>query len=191
MLVHALVRVLVLVLVPVHALACSRGTPIDEAPVGPAAATGVPAAASSARLVAPGDTSEAFAAPEAGIVLPFPPSPTPFVAHGNVHDDGPTVTGSGLPSEVIRRIVRQNLARARLCYQNGLRTDPTLAGTVRTRFVIDKSGSAGSVSDAGSTLTDKPTVACVQRMFGYLSFPEPTAGAMTVVYSLSFTPPPP
>lgn len=168
--------------------ACSRGAPLDEAPVAPATASGIAPAASEARLSAPSGEPVAAAAPDAGLSSPFA---SPALHHGKVHDDGPTLTGGGLPAEVVRRIVRQNFGRARLCYENGLRTDPSLAGTVRTRFVIDRSGAAGSVSDAGSTLPDKATLACVQRMFGYLSFPEPAGGPVTVVYSLSFAPPDP
>jgi hypothetical protein len=89
---------------------------------------------------------------------------------------------------VIRRIVRQNFGRFRLCYESGLRTDSTLAGSVRTRFVIEPDGAVGTVSDAGSVLGDAAVLTCVQRAFESLSFPAPAGGAsMIVTYSLSFT----
>jgi hypothetical protein len=107
----------------------------------------------------------------------------------HVHDDGATLSSAALPSEVVRRIVRQNFGRFRLCYESGLRTDPTLAGSVRTRFVIESNGAVGTVSDAGSLMSDAGVVACVQRAFGGLAFPEPTGGfSMAVTYSLSFAP---
>jgi hypothetical protein len=90
---------------------------------------------------------------------------------------------------VIRRIVRQNFGRFRLCYENGLRTDPTLAGSVRTRFVIESDGAVGTVNDAGSVMSDADVIACVHRAFGSLAFPVPAGGvSMAVTYSLSFNP---
>jgi hypothetical protein len=170
---------------------CSRGAPLDDGPVAAAPATsgGIPAAASSANVVLPGGTATAGLAWDAGVGIFGNPLGTPVGPRSpvHVHDDGATVTGSGLPPEVIQRIVRQNFGRARLCYSAGLRSDPTLAGRVRVRFVIDATGAAGSVTDAGSTLPDKATVECVKRMFGYLSFPAPTGGPLPVVYSLTFT----
>jgi hypothetical protein len=170
--------------------ACSRGTPpIDDGPLPPATAEGIPSAASSARIApleapTPAATLSALGTGSAGSLLGssggghVPP---------HVHDDGAAVSSAALPPEVIRRIVRQNFGRFRLCYENGLRTDPTLEGSVRTRFVIEADGAVGVVSDAGSLMSDKGVVACVQRAFGGLSFPQPSSGAMTVTYSLSFT----
>src|SRR5262249_37300578 len=39
---------------------------------------------------------------------------------------GPTTVTGNLPPEVVQRIVRQNFGRFRLCYENGLRNNPTL-----------------------------------------------------------------
>ncbi|HEY6460453.1 MAG TPA: AgmX/PglI C-terminal domain-containing protein [Polyangiaceae bacterium] len=179
----------------VDSAACSRGAPLDDAPVAAApaagAGSGIPPAASSAYVVLPGATAVSGPWADAGVLggpLLLPPGVLP-TAH--VRDDGATFTGSGLPPEVILRIVRQNFGRARLCYSAGLRGDPTLAGGVRVRFVIDKRGAVASVSDAGSTLPDKATVACVERMFTFLSFPAPSGGPVAVVYSLTFSSGPP
>jgi hypothetical protein len=77
----------------------------------------------------------------------------------HVHDDGATLSSAALPSEVVRRIVRES------------------------------NGAVGTVSDAGSLMSDAGVVACVQRAFGGLAFPEPTGGfSMAVTYSLSFAP---
>jgi len=167
---------------------CSRAPVVLDDP--PSASTtygAIPAAATSAR-VAPGalstaDTSAASA--DAG-GLSSPGSG----AHKapRIRSAGVTTSSTALPVEVIERIVRQNFGRFRLCYESGLRIDPTLEGTVRSRFVIETDGSTGVVSDAGSDLPDAGVVACVQRAFGTLSFPSPSAGAMTVTYSLSFAP---
>jgi len=93
-----------------------------------------------------------------------------------------------LPTEVIQRIVRQNFGRFRLCYELGLRTNPTLQGRVATKFVIDRSGAVSAAADAGSDLPDRAVVACVVKAFEALSFPQPEGGIVTVVYPIVFSP---
>jgi Ca-activated chloride channel family protein len=101
---------------------------------------------------------------------------------------GATVVNGRLPAEVIQRIVRQNFGRFRLCYENGLRTNPNLAGRVSVKFVIDKSGSVATTSDGGSDIPDQGVVGCVVRGFGNLSFPQPESGIVTVTYPIIFNP---
>jgi hypothetical protein len=101
---------------------------------------------------------------------------------------GATQVNGRLPPEVIQRIVRQNFGRFSMCYQNGLRTNPTLAGRVAVRFIIDRTGAVSSVSDGGSDLPDQGVVGCVVRGFSGLSFPQPEGGIVTVVYPISFSP---
>jgi hypothetical protein len=171
-------------------IACSR-VPIDSDGTRPAAASGgIPAAASSARLDTPASAPPSATSSALGETIgnPFAGPATSGSPRGLVHDDGVTLSKESLPPEVIRRIVRQNFGRFRLCYQNGLRTNPTLAGLVRIRFVIDADGSVGTVSDAGSVLADKAVLLCVQRGFASLSFPEPEKGALSATYSLSLSP---
>jgi hypothetical protein len=99
----------------------------------------------------------------------------------------PAISGR-LPPEAVRRIVQQNHGRFRLCYENGLAKDPSLAGRVRVKFVIARDGSVSTSADAGSSLGDPDVVACVVRAFGNLSFPEPSGGIVTVVYPLIMSP---
>jgi hypothetical protein len=101
---------------------------------------------------------------------------------------GATQVNGRLPPEVIQRIVRQQFGRFRLCYENGLRTDPKLTGRVAVKFVIDRSGSVTSAQDGGSDLPNAGVVSCVVRAFGNLSFPQPEGGIVTVVYPLVFSP---
>jgi hypothetical protein len=93
-----------------------------------------------------------------------------------------------LPPEVIQRIVRQNFGRFRLCYENGLRGNPVLAGRVAVRFVIGRDGAVSNVGNGGSDLPDGGVVSCVQRAFYGLSFPQPDSGIVTVTYPIVFTP---
>jgi hypothetical protein len=101
---------------------------------------------------------------------------------------GATQVNGRLPPEVIQRIVRQNFGRFRLCYENGLRTNPNLAGRVSVRFIISREGAVSSSSDGGSDLPDGGVVSCVVRGFSNLSFPQPEGGIVTVVYPIIFNP---
>jgi Ca-activated chloride channel family protein len=99
-----------------------------------------------------------------------------------------TVEVSGrLPSEVISRIVRQNFGRFRLCYENGLRTNPNLGGTVKVKFVIDRSGAVSTAQDAQSDVGDPAVVSCVVRSFSNLTFPQPEGGIAVVTYPIIMT----
>jgi hypothetical protein len=93
-----------------------------------------------------------------------------------------------IPREVIQRIVRQNYGRFRLCYENGLRTNPSLQGRVAVRFVIGRDGAVSNVSNGDSDLPDAAVVRCVIQAYYGLSFPEPEGGIVSVVYPIMFSP---
>lgn len=100
-----------------------------------------------------------------------------------------SVTGR-LDPEVVKRVVRQNFGRFRLCYEEGLRNNPKLGGGhVTVKFDIDKSGKVRSPSDGGSDLADKNVVACISKAFEALTFPKPESDKTTVVYPLLLSPP--
>jgi len=101
---------------------------------------------------------------------------------------GAMLVNGPLPKEVIQRIVRQNLGRFRLCYENGLRTNPELAGRVAVRFVIDRSGAVAVAQDGGSDMPDRGVIGCVVRGFQNLSFPEPDNAIVTVFFPIVFSP---
>jgi hypothetical protein len=93
-----------------------------------------------------------------------------------------------LPPNEIQLVVRKNFGRLRMCYENGLRSDPSLAGTVSVAFIIDANGATGSVGDKGSTMTDARVLSCVVDVYRGMSFPKPENGTVTVVYPIQFTP---
>jgi hypothetical protein len=176
----------VLLLLALSGTACSRGShPADDGPLAPATAPGIPSAATSARVATPESMAPATTLSALGTVS-TPPGGGHVPPH--VHDDGATLSSAGLPSEVVRRIVRQNFGRFRLCYENGLRANPSLAGRVSTRFVIDKTGAVSITRDEGSDLPSASTVACVVRGFGNLSFPQPEGGIVSVLFPITFSP---
>jgi hypothetical protein len=100
---------------------------------------------------------------------------------------GATSVSGRLPPEVIQRIVRQNFGRFRLCYENGLRNNPNLQGTVHVQFVIGRDGSVSNVGGGGG-MPDSGVVSCVTRAFYGLSFPAPEGGIVRVGYPIQFTP---
>ncbi len=101
---------------------------------------------------------------------------------------GTTQVSGRLPPEVIRRIVRQNYGRFRLCYEQGLGRNPNLEGRVTVRFVIGRDGAVSNVSNGGSDLPDSNVVGCVVKAFYGLSFPKPEGGIVTVQYPIMLQP---
>jgi hypothetical protein len=101
---------------------------------------------------------------------------------------GTPTTNGRLAPEIIQRVVRLNDGRYRFCYQNALRTDPSLRGRVTVKFMIDRHGAVAFAADAGSDIPDEGVRQCVVRSFQALSFPEPENGTVTVVYPIVFSP---
>ena len=93
-----------------------------------------------------------------------------------------------LPPEVIQSTIRAEYDRLRACYEQGLKTDPRLAGHFVTRFVIERDGSVMQVADAGSTLPDGAARRCMFDVFRSLKFPPPEGGIVTVLYPIMFSP---
>ncbi len=85
--------------------------------------------------------------------------------------------------------MRQNFGRFRLCYEQGLRTNASLAGIVRMQFTIAGDGSLSSYSADGSDLPDTAVVSCVANAFSGLTFPAPESGVVKVVFPIAFSPP--
>jgi hypothetical protein len=101
---------------------------------------------------------------------------------------GQTQVNGRLPPEVIRRIVRQNFGRFRMCYEQGLARNPNLEGRVGVRFVIGRDGAVSNAGNGGSDIPDSAVVSCVVSAFYGLSFPQPEGGIVTVTYPIMFSP---
>ncbi|GAC1394015.1 MAG: hypothetical protein NVSMB47_02370 [Polyangiales bacterium] len=91
-----------------------------------------------------------------------------------------------LPPEVVKRIIRANFPRFRACYEQGLKKDPGLKGTVGVRFIIDTTGAVESASGAGGSLAAGAVSGCVLGVYRTLSFPEPEGGKVMVTYPIDF-----
>lgn len=101
---------------------------------------------------------------------------------------GATQVSGRLPPEVIQRIVRQNFGRFRLCYEQDLRTQPSLAQRVTVSFTIGRDGSVTRASGTADGGAPQSTASCVARAFSGISFPEPEGGVVNVTYPLVFSP---
>ena len=95
-----------------------------------------------------------------------------------------TQVNGRLPPEVVQRVVRQSFGRMRMCYEAGLKRNPSLEGRISVKFVIDRSGAVAMASTADRSFADNEVASCVERSFKSMSFPEPEGGIVTVVYPL-------
>lgn len=95
-----------------------------------------------------------------------------------------TQVNGRLPPEVIQRVVRQNFGRMRMCYEAGLKRNPSLEGRISVKFVIDREGGVAMASTADRSFGDSEVASCVERSFKSMSFPAPEGGIVTVVYPL-------
>ncbi|MFO0613280.1 MAG: AgmX/PglI C-terminal domain-containing protein [Polyangiaceae bacterium] len=99
----------------------------------------------------------------------------------------PVEGSTRIPAEVIQRVIQRNYGRFRGCYENGLKSNPALAGRVSVAMTIGADGSVNSVTNAGSDLPDAGVVSCIVRSFGGLNFPAPDA-VVHIVYPLALSP---
>jgi hypothetical protein len=111
-------------------------------------------------------------------------APKPFT----MRPEGQVRVNGRLDPQIIQRIIQQNWGRYRFCYEAGLRNNPTLAGHVGVKFIIDRTGAVAMAMDSGSSLPDSSVNQCVARSFTALSFPAPEGGQVTVQYGFYFSP---
>lgn len=99
----------------------------------------------------------------------------------------PTVVG--IPADVIRRVVLRNLGQVNRCYEQGLASNPGLAGRVAVRFVISSNGSVITAAPTSDTLGMPSVSACIAGAVQRWNFPvPPDSGAITVTYPFSLIP---
>lgn len=105
--------------------------------------------------------------------------------HAVAHN--PVVTG--VSPDVIRRVVLRNLRQVNHCYEQGLATNPQLAGRVAVRFVIASTGSVLAATVADSNLGLPSVDQCITNAVQRWNFTLPAdSGAVTVTYPFSLMP---
>lgn len=96
----------------------------------------------------------------------------------------PRVNGD-IDREIVRRYIRRQRDRIRYCYERELLTQPDLAGTVESSFLIDGNGAvvASTASGIGHSKVEK----CVADIVKAISFPQPSGGSsVQVTYPFRF-----
>lgn len=100
--------------------------------------------------------------------------------------DEPEIVDSGLPEDVVRRVIRRSMVPIRACYDQALLTQPTLEGTVQVIFEIGRDGRVPFAQGMG---VDDAVAECVAAVIRGLQFPQPDGGGrVRVRYPFAFRP---
>lgn len=109
-----------------------------------------------------------------GTDIPLPPP--------EIVGTGCALDGSGcLDKELIRRVIRDNIAGFRFCYESMLNRHPTLEGKVSMRFAIPQSGKVSTVEVSSSTANNAELEKCIASRTRLLQFPSRTMGGIVIV----------
>jgi hypothetical protein len=96
-------------------------------------------------------------------------------------------TDGCLDKEMVRRVIHQNLAGFRYCYESLLNRYPGLEGKVAMRFSIAQSGKVPLASVAQTTANNAELESCVSDRTRLLQFPSRKwAGLVVVTYPFIF-----
>ncbi|MCW5805868.1 MAG: AgmX/PglI C-terminal domain-containing protein [Deltaproteobacteria bacterium] len=88
-----------------------------------------------------------------------------------------------LDPNVIRRVIRKDLAKFTACYEQALATDPALEGSVSVSFKILADGTVAEASAKGMPAID----ACIERAVSAVVFPK-MRSVVQVTYPFVFRP---
>ena len=83
-----------------------------------------------------------------------------------------------LPKEVIQRVILQNKAQIRHCYEVELQLSPNLAGRIMLKWVIAATGNVTQVQIKESTLTSPAVERCIAAQIERWNFPAPSGGGI-------------
>jgi hypothetical protein len=143
--------------------------------------------------------------PSASEPAPLPPEETPSPEapppadppNAKPVEPGITTTGAPTRGTLPKAVIDEKLKAAgpaiHDCYERGLKTKPTLRGTLGIRFVV---GTDGKVAHADADASDESfdddaTVACILSEIRKLEFPQPRGGRVFIDYPLRLEPPAP
>jgi len=92
----------------------------------------------------------------------------------------PIVLGS-LDKEIIRRVVRENQAQIKYCYEKELTTTPGLYGKITMKWVITGTGTVSQAKVDQSDMKSKNVEDCIARKITTWRFPKPKGGGIVIV----------
>lgn len=93
------------------------------------------------------------------------------------------IVDGGLDRDMIFEVVRRNQGQIRFCYEQGLQSDPKLAGRVAVKWVIDGNGQVKVAGIESTTVNSKVIEDCILARLKSWKFPLPQGG---VDVSVSF-----
>ncbi len=109
--------------------------------------------------------------------------------HGEVavrmQTETPHVSGY-LSPEQIMRVVRQNQAAVRYCYEAQLQRQPTLRGRIEIAWRINREGRVTTSRVARSTMGNPGVEGCIVRQVRNWRFDQPDGGEVDVVFPFIF-----
>jgi len=82
----------------------------------------------------------------------------------------------GLDRDEINAVIQRHLGQVRFCYEQGLQSEPDLAGRVAIKFVIGSRGHVNVANIANSSLRSRTVESCLVNKLKGWKFPEPRGG---------------
>ncbi len=103
---------------------------------------------------------------------------------------GGDIGGTGeFDSSSVVRAIKARLRAIKSCYENQLKSNPSLAGKVAVSFTIQQSGSVTGVKATENTSGSSALATCIVSKVRTLRFnPGPTGGSVTYSYPFVFAP---
>jgi hypothetical protein len=177
---------------PKHASAPMPSASAEPSAVVAEPAVSVMASASASSAVA--SSSVASSATAMATTRPKPSATTASTTalppgEAAVHLQGIRVQGRPVQGS-IDRTLRANFPRFRACYETALKSNATLAGTMRVQLVVGQEGNVLAspyVDHNWGTLNDGPMETCVLGVTSSLVFPKPESAVVNVGATFDFT----
>jgi hypothetical protein len=102
-----------------------------------------------------------------------------------VETESPRVNGY-LSPEQIMRVVRQNMAQIRYCYETELQRQPSLRGRIEVAWRINLQGAVTTSRVGRSTMGNPRVEGCIVRQVRTWRFPQPDGGEVDVHFPFVF-----
>lgn len=97
--------------------------------------------------------------------------------------------GDGLSPEQIQKVVHGGIGGVKACYEQAIKSDPTIGGMVEVKFTVDSQGVVTQASSGNANIAKPDLITCVVDAVQKLRFPAPERSASTIVtYPFHFSP---
>jgi len=91
-----------------------------------------------------------------------------------------------LPQDKIIKVVEQNKASIKQCYEWAKQRKPDIEGSITVRWKVFPEGNVESCEVVESTLDDKEIASCITGEIKNWTFPKPKDGVVTVNFPFNF-----